>query len=114
MRGDASGGGAYIVARDNLGVVAAQTAGAALLIDYILTVSVSVAAGIDAIISAAANRPALFHTLDHWRGAVGALSGPLLTPPHPPRGRGGGAVFAPPAPTFFFVTLGPVGGGVHQ
>src|SRR5439155_4182726 len=41
------GGGAYIVARDNLGVVAAQTAGAALLIDYILTVSVSVAAGID-------------------------------------------------------------------
>ncbi len=33
-----SGGGAYLVAKDNLGEVAAQTAGASLLIDYILTV----------------------------------------------------------------------------
>lgn len=40
------GGGAYIVARDNLGETQAQTAGAALLTDYILTVSVSVSAGI--------------------------------------------------------------------
>ncbi len=39
------GGGAYIVARDNLGETQAQTAGAALLTDYILTVSVSVSAG---------------------------------------------------------------------
>ena len=35
-----NGGGAYIVARDNLGEMPAQTAGAALLTDYILTVSV--------------------------------------------------------------------------
>ena len=35
------GGGAYIVARDNLGELPAQTAGAALLTDYILTVAVS-------------------------------------------------------------------------
>lgn len=40
------GGGAYIVARDNLGEAQAQTAGAALLTDYILTVSVSVSAGV--------------------------------------------------------------------
>ena len=46
------GGGAYIVARDNLGEGPAQTAGAALLTDYILTVSVSVAAGIAQITSA--------------------------------------------------------------
>jgi amino acid transporter len=46
------GGGAYIVAKDNLGEVAAQTAGASLLIDYILTVAVSVSAGVSAIISA--------------------------------------------------------------
>ncbi len=46
------GGGAYIVAKDNLGEVAAQTAGAALLTDYILTVSVSVAAGVAAITAA--------------------------------------------------------------
>ncbi len=47
-----SGGGAYLVAKDNLGEVAAQTAGASLLIDYILTVAVSVSAGVSAIVSA--------------------------------------------------------------
>ncbi len=47
-----SGGGAYLVAKDNLGEMAAQTAGASLLIDYILTVAVSVCAGISAITSA--------------------------------------------------------------
>ena len=47
-----SGGGSYIVARDNLGVVAGLIAAAALLIDYLLTVSVSVASGVDAIASA--------------------------------------------------------------
>ena len=47
-----SGGGSYIVARDNLGVVAGLVAAAALLIDYLLTVSVSIASGIDAIASA--------------------------------------------------------------
>lgn len=47
-----TGGGAYIVGRENLGVMAATIAGAALLIDYILTVSVSVSAGIQAITSA--------------------------------------------------------------
>ncbi|MDE2180094.1 MAG: APC family permease [candidate division NC10 bacterium] len=46
------GGGAYIVARDNLGELPAQTAGAALLTDYILTVSVSVASGVAQITSA--------------------------------------------------------------
>ena len=46
------GGGAYIVARDNLGETPAQIAGAALLTDYILTVAVSVAAGVAQITSA--------------------------------------------------------------
>ena len=40
------GGGAYIVARDNLGEFAAQVAGAALLMDYILTVAVSVSSAV--------------------------------------------------------------------
>jgi amino acid transporter len=47
-----NGGGAYIVARDNLGEVAAQVAGAALLTDYILTVAVSISAGVAQIVSA--------------------------------------------------------------
>jgi amino acid transporter len=46
------GGGAYIVARDNLGELPAQTAGAALLTDYILTVAVSISSGVAQIISA--------------------------------------------------------------
>jgi amino acid transporter len=47
------GGGAYLVAKDNLGVVAGLAAATALLIDYVLTVSVSVAAGVAAVVSAA-------------------------------------------------------------
>ena len=46
------GGGAYIVAKENLGEMAAQTAGASLLIDYVLTVAVSVSSGIAAITAA--------------------------------------------------------------
>jgi amino acid transporter len=48
-----SGGGAYIVAKDNLGTQPGLIAGASLLIDYILTVAVSVSAGVAAITSAA-------------------------------------------------------------
>ncbi len=46
-----NGGGAYIVARDNLGEIPAQIAGAALLTDYILTVAVSISAGVAQITS---------------------------------------------------------------
>lgn len=46
-----NGGGAYIVARDNLGEIPAQVAGAALLTDYILTVSVSISSGVAQITS---------------------------------------------------------------
>ena len=48
-----SGGGAYIVAKENLGTAAGLTAAASLLVDYVLTVSVSVAAGVAALTSAA-------------------------------------------------------------
>src|SRR5216110_700268 len=47
-----SAGGAYIVTRDNFGLLPAQVAGVALLTDYILTVAVSVAAGTAALGSA--------------------------------------------------------------
>src|SRR4051812_47079819 len=46
------GGGAYIVSKDNLGANAALVAAAALLIDYTLTVAVSIAAGVAALTSA--------------------------------------------------------------
>lgn len=47
-----TGGGAYIVAKDNLGTAPSLIAGGSLLVDYILTVAVSSSAGTDAITSA--------------------------------------------------------------
>ncbi|PKO21294.1 MAG: permease [Chloroflexi bacterium HGW-Chloroflexi-1] len=88
------GGGAYIVARDNLGELAAQTAGAALLTDYILTVAVSVSSGVAQITSAF---PVLFPYRVHL--AVGLV---LLVMVVNLRGvKEAGATFA--IPTYFFV-----------
>ena len=47
-----TGGGAYVVSRENLGEAAALTAAAALLVDYVMTVAVSVTSGVVAITSA--------------------------------------------------------------
>ena len=47
-----SGGGSYVVSRDNLGEMPALVAGSSLLVDYVLTVAVSVSAGVAAITSA--------------------------------------------------------------
>jgi amino acid transporter len=47
-----SGGGSYVVSKENLGMRAGLTAGAALLVDYVLTVAVSTASGIAAVTSA--------------------------------------------------------------
>jgi amino acid transporter len=56
-----NGGGSYIVAKENLGTVPGLVAAASLMIDYVLTVSVSVAAGVQAL---ATLFPALSPTLD--------------------------------------------------
>src|SRR6201994_4884268 len=52
VRAYAQSGGAYIVAKENLGKIPSLVAAAALLVDYVLTVAVSVASGIFAITSA--------------------------------------------------------------
>jgi amino acid transporter len=89
-----SAGGAYLVTRDNFGIVTAQVAGAALLIGYILTVAVSVAAGSAALSSS-------ISALTPWRvpislGFIGLIAFGNL------RGvRESGRIFA--APTFFFM-----------
>lgn len=59
IRAYPTGGGSYIVASENLGETPGLIAGAALLVDYILTVAVSVAAGIAALVSAYPNIHAL-------------------------------------------------------
>ncbi len=88
------GGGAYLVAKDNLGVLPALVAAAALLVDYVLTVSVSVVAGIAALTSAV---PALhrYRVVLSILAVAGIALGNL-------RGvRESGRLFA--APTYFFV-----------
>jgi amino acid transporter len=90
------GGGAYIVARDNVGNLAAQVAGAALLMDYILTVAVSISSGVAQVTSAF---PALF-------GHRAALAVALVVFVMFVNLRGvkeSGAVFA--VPTYFFVVM---------
>ena len=58
-----SSGGAYVVTRDNFGGRVASIAGSALIIDYILTVAVSVSAGTAALTSA-------FDVLEPWRVVI--------------------------------------------
>ena len=64
-----SAGGAYLVTRDNFGIVPAQVAGASLLIGYILTVAVSVSAGTAALISS-------FDALSPFRVPISLASSP--------------------------------------
>src|SRR5881394_657300 len=72
IRAYPSGGGSYIVASDNLGPLAGLTAAGALLTDYVLTVSVSIAAGVAALTS-------IFPELFDLRVAVGIGFVVLLT-----------------------------------
>lgn len=91
-----NGGGAYVVARENLGEKASLVAGASLLTDYILTVAVSITAGVAQIISA-------FPALGPYRVimAVGIIAFIMLVNL---RGvRESGAIFA--VPTFFFLAM---------
>jgi amino acid transporter len=88
------GGGSYIVSRDNLGYYPALVAGAALLTDYILTVSVSASAGVRAVTSA-------FPQLNDWR-VVMALAAIIFITWMNLRGlRESGTIFA--LPTYAFV-----------
>jgi amino acid transporter len=90
------GGGAYIVSRDNLGVLAAQIAGAALLTDYILTVSVSVSAGIAQVVSA-------FPTLDPYRTLIAVVTVLLIMVINLRGVKESGAIFA--VPTYLFLLI---------
>lgn len=89
-----SGGGAYIVAKDNLGTPPGLIAGAALLIDYVLTVAVSVAAGVAAITSA-------FPPLFPWRVTLGVLTVVGITVANLRGVRESGRLFA--VPTYWFI-----------
>ena len=101
------GGGAYLVAKDNLGNLAAQTAGASLLIDYILTVAVSVSAGISAITSA-------FPALDPHRVALAMLVMIFIAVMNLRGIKESGALFAIPTYGFVFCILFTIGVGIYR
>src|SRR5829696_4300048 len=87
-------GGAYMVTRDNFGLLPAQVAGVALLTDYVLTVAVSVAAGTAALTSA-------FAALRPWTVPVAVVSIVVIAFGNLRGVRESGKVFA--VPTYFFM-----------
>jgi amino acid transporter len=100
-----NGGGAYAVSRDNLGAGAALVAASALLVDYVLTVAVSVAAGVANVVAAA---PALApHAVALSLGLIGLLAVMNL------RGvRESGTFFAVPTYGFVVCVLTMLGTGL--
>lgn len=94
IRAYPSGGGSYIVASQNLGTIPGLIAASALLIDYVLTVAVSVAAGVAAVTSAA---PGLFDA----RVIIALGLVVLLTVGNLRGAREAGIIFA--APTYVYV-----------
>jgi amino acid transporter len=91
-----SGGGAYIVSRENLGVTPSLVAGAALLVDYILTVAVSVAGGVLAIRTATG-----FDT--RWTVPVCLACVFVMTVMNLRGVKESGAAFA--GPTYFYIAM---------
>ena len=94
-------GGAYVVARENFGYKIAQIAAVALLIDYVVTVAVQLAAGSSAVTSAF---PAVGRAFDHHGGLVLSLAVLVLLLYGNLRGiREAGKSFA--FPLYFFITM---------
>lgn len=89
-----NGGGSYIVAKENLGTLPGLVAAAALMIDYILNVSVSVAAGV-------LNLASLFNGLAPWIVPADVLLVMVITVINLRGVRESGAIFA--FPTYFFI-----------
>ena len=90
------GGGAYLVTRDNFGLLPAQVAGVALMTDYVLTVSVSVAAGTAALTSA-------FGALFPYRVVISLAFIIILTMGNLRGLKEAGRMFA--LPTYFFIAM---------
>jgi amino acid transporter len=107
IRAYPSGGGSYIVAKDNLGTLPALLAAAALLVDYVLTVSVSVAAGIAAVISA-------FPGTSDLRVPLGVAAIVFVMLINLRGIRESGTVFAAPTYVFLATTLALIGIGIGR
>ncbi len=100
-----NGGGAYIVSKENLGVMPGLVAASSLLIDYILTVAVSVSAGVAALTSA-------FTELLEWRIEVALVIVAFITVMNLRGVKESGTFFAIPTYAFIFGMLGLIGVGI--
>ena len=105
-----SGGGAFIVAKENLGTLPGLVAGASLLVDYVLTVSVSVAAGVEAITSAMVGTR--FAGLHNHRVWLCLFFIAFITVANLRGVREAGSLFAAPSYAFIFSFLCLIGYGL--
>jgi amino acid transporter len=105
-----SGGGAYIVAKENLGTTPGLVAAAALLVDYVLTVSVSISAGVAAITSAAQGTS--WAWLDHHKVFLCLALIALIALANLRGVRESGALFAGPTYSFVISFLFMIGYGI--
>lgn len=101
------GGGSYVVASDNLGTVPGLTAGAALVVGYVLTVAVSIAAGVAALVAAV---PALEENVVSL--GVGFIA--LITLANLRGIREAGSIFAVPTYLFLVSMFGLIAYGLYQ
>lgn len=101
------GGGSYSVSKQNLGKYAGLVAAAALLIDYVLTVSVSVSAGVAALVSA-------FHQVQDYQVPIAVLVIIFIAMVNLRGARESGVVFAIPTYSFVVLTLTLVAVGVYR
>jgi len=90
------GGGAYIVARDNIGEISALIAASSLLLDYILTVSVSISSGVAQIVSA-------FPEVYEYRVYIAVVAVMFITVINLRGVKESGAAIA--VPSFFFIII---------
>lgn len=104
-----TGGGSYVVSRENLGRAPSMVAGAALLIDYILTVAVSISAGVAALVSI----PTFRHLNDN-RVGLGLILIGLITVANLRGVKESGSVFAAPTYTYIVLLAGLVGYGLAR
>ncbi|HEX8921422.1 MAG TPA: APC family permease [Pyrinomonadaceae bacterium] len=107
-----SGGGAYIVAKENLGVMPGLVAGASLLVDYILTVSVSIAAGVAAITSMA--QGTRFSWLDDHKVLLCLIFIAFIAVANLRGVRESGSLFAAPTYAFLLCFIFMIGYGIFH
>jgi amino acid transporter len=104
-----SGGGSYVVSRENLGEYPSLLAGASLLVDYILTVAVSISAGVAAIISI----PAFSGLVSH-RVLLGLILVALITMANLRGVKESGRIFAVPTYVYIMILTLLVGWGLYR